>query len=773
MNWNCVLAAAMVVLVASGVADVASAENTPGSRPNVVWIVVDDMSCHFGYQGEGQVTTPHVDRLAREGVVFSRAYATAPVCSTFRSALITGMWQTTIGAHHHRSSRGANKIQLPEEVRTVPELMRAAGYFTTNSDAQGQRPGKEDYNFVYQRQQLYHGTDWTKRKPDQPFFAQYQLRGGKLRNVKAWYEEVTGGLEELAQPEEVILPPYYPNHPVVLEDWAQYLNSVSYTDVEVGRILAQLEKHGALANTIVCFFTDHGISHARGKQFLYEEGIHIPFVVWAPQRWKHVVRNDLVAHIDVSASTLEWAGIAIPDWMQGRPLWGPRAKPRTMVVSARDRCDETVDHIRSVRTKRYKYIRNYLPQRRYLQPSGYKDAKPFMPVLRELYAAGKLNPNQSLVLAESRPAEELYDLWSDPWELHNLAVEPFHHSKLLELRRTLSRWEEETKDLGRQPESPATYDSEMTPYLEKLQRKDREKAAELEQNIRWMKERAEQEKNADARAKESQDGLINDLQTPLMTTESPGPGRRVKQVAPEYKGTNVYHALYLPRDWSPQKKLPVIVEYTGNKWEACNSTGEVKDANLGYGISGGVGFIWVSMPYIKEGRRENTVRWWGDKQATIEYCKKNLPRICEQYSGDPDNVFICGFSRGAIAASYIGLADDEIAKFWKGFFTHDHFDGERRWSYSDSDRASALRRLARLKGRPVLICGTDASRVRDGYLTDHLGLASFTFLDVPTKDIFDIPEGKVIHPHTDLWLHRESPWRQTARRWLLEQVAKE
>lgn len=260
-----------------------------------------------------------------------------------------------------------------------------------------------------------------------------------------------------------------------------------------------------------------------------------------------------------------------------------------------------------------------------------------------------------------------------------------------------------------------------------------------------------------------------DLITPRMTDMAPAAGRRVKQVAPEFVGSEVYHALYLPRDWSMNKKFPVIVEYTGNKWEACNSTGEAKDANLGYGISGGVGFIWVSMPYIDEGRQRNTVRWWGDKAATIEYCKRNVPRICKEFSGDPRNVFICGFSRGAIGASYLGLADDEIAKLWKGFFTHDHFDGERRWPYEDSDRQSALRRLKRLRGRPVLICGTAASKVRDGFLKDHLDLGDFTFLDVPTQEIFQIPEGKVIHPHTDLWMHRESRYRRQARDWISQQ----
>lgn len=252
-----------------------------------------------------------------------------------------------------------------------------------------------------------------------------------------------------------------------------------------------------------------------------------------------------------------------------------------------------------------------------------------------------------------------------------------------------------------------------------------------------------------------------DLDTPEMTEEKPAAGRRVRQIAPEYEGTAVYHALYLPVDWRPGGKYPVIVEYTGNKFPKCGSTGEVKDANLGYGITGGKGFIWVSMPYIEKGGRENAVMWWGDRQATIDYCKMNLPRICAEFGGDPKRVFICGFSRGAIATSYIGLADDEIASFWKGLIAHDHFDGDRNWGYPESDRKAALVRLDRIQGRPVLACGEG-----NDFLREYLDLADFTFLQPPVAQIFKIPEGKVIHPHTDLWMHRESKYREQARRWL-------
>jgi hypothetical protein len=253
------------------------------------------------------------------------------------------------------------------------------------------------------------------------------------------------------------------------------------------------------------------------------------------------------------------------------------------------------------------------------------------------------------------------------------------------------------------------------------------------------------------------------LATPAMSYGDPARGMRVRQVAPEYKGTEVYHTLYLPKDWEAGKKYPVLVEYTGNRFADAGSSGEVKDANFGYGLSGGKDFIWVCMPYIKKGGQKNEVMWWGDRDATIQYCKDNLPRICEEFGGDISNIFICGFSRGAIACSYIGLSDDQIASFWKGMITHDHFDGHKEWGYPQDNRSYALKRIARLKGKPVLVCGNHAE-----YLKNYQSLAHFTFLLVPVREIFQIPEGKVIHPHTDMWAHRQSTARQIARDWLLQ-----
>ncbi|MCK5440550.1 MAG: sulfatase [Maribacter sp.] len=459
-------------------------------KPNIVWIIVEDMSSHFGYQGEVLVKTPNVDRLAKEGVVYRNAYVTAPVCSASRSAMITGMYQTSIGAHHHRSSRGTEKIYLPKDIKTLPELFKEAGYYCANGQEKIGKKGKEDYNFSYDSKRLYNGTDWKGRAAGQPFFAQIQLRGGKLRNVPKWQEEVLAGLdaEQIISPDQVTLPPYYPNNPVFLKDWADYLNNVQYSDQEVGKIMSRLKQDGLLDNTVVFFITDHGISQARGKQFLYDEGSKIPFIVWAPKKLRPEIKDELIIHIDMAATSLDLAGIEIPDYMEARSLLNEKYTPREFIVSARDRCDETVDHMRMLRRGNFKYIKNYLPNRPYLQPCAYKDGKPWMSVLWDLDASGKLNETQKLVTAQTRQADELYDLSVDPFEINNLADDSKYASILKGLREALDQWVFETGDQGQFPEPDEMYDSDMSAYVKAIERKNNEEAEIIKENIALMKE---------------------------------------------------------------------------------------------------------------------------------------------------------------------------------------------------------------------------------------------------------------------------------------------
>ncbi|WP_435005619.1 sulfatase family protein [Tundrisphaera lichenicola] len=453
-------------------------EDKPPVRPNILWIVVDDMSANFSCYGETLIKTPNVDRLSREGTRFTRAFVTAPVCSPCRSAMITGMYQTSIGAHHHRSGRGAEKIRLPEGVEPIPGLMHKAGYFTCIGDglpmsapekprAEG-RLGKTDYNFEWDPK-IYDGADWAGRRPGQPFFMQVQLAGGKLRgdtdaSIARLSERARREFGSSVNPEDVSLPPYYPRDPVLLRDWAAYLDTVRLTDEHVGKVIDRLAKEGVLDDTLVIFMTDHGISHARGKQFLYDEGTHIPFVVRGPGIERGKVRDDLIEHIDMAPISLAVAGIPIPESMQGLDVFARDYARRDAVFAARDRCDETVERLRSVRTDRYLYVRNFYPSRPMLQPNAYKDGKSILKSLRTLHESGKLDAlSEKLLFSPVRSSEELYEWAVDRWQVHNLADDPSYLADLERLRARLDRWMIETDDHG--AESESMYDSDMAVYV--------------------------------------------------------------------------------------------------------------------------------------------------------------------------------------------------------------------------------------------------------------------------------------------------------------------
>lgn len=245
--------------------------------------------------------------------------------------------------------------------------------------------------------------------------------------------------------------------------------------------------------------------------------------------------------------------------------------------------------------------------------------------------------------------------------------------------------------------------------------------------------------------------LPDDLTVPEVTEGTPSPGVRVRQFNKDYVGSKVYHTLYLPTDWKPGRKYPVIVEYAGNKWRT--SLGTVEGSSLGYGITGGKSVIWICMPYVNQQKMRNQETWWGDVGATVRYCKHTVKRICDEYGGDEDNVFIAGFSRGAIACNFIGLHDDEIAALWRGFICHSHYDGVREWNYANSDRVAAAERLKRLRKRPQFISHENSVEATQSYLSEACPTGNFTF--VALKGV----------PHTDTWVLQNRPERTALREW--------
>ena len=448
--------ALLLGLVASTVpAKTVKADKGVAFRPNIVWIMAEDIGCDLASWGTPGVDTPFLDGLADEGLLLERLYCTSPICSPNRSAMMTGMYQTTIGAHHHRSHRG-DGYALPEPVRPLTHLLREAGYFCSVGNGYG---GKTDLNFRakpagHGDAPLFNGKDWSERQPDQPFFAQITLN---VTHRGKWWDKTRTESPDPVSPEEVSLPPYLPDHPEIRKDWALYLDQIEKADRQIGQILKRLEDEGIADRTLVVFIGDNGRCVFRGKGFLYEDGIRVPGIIRWPGRLHPGQRSDeLVSVIDLTAQVLAAAGIAVPPWMQGRAFLEDDIEARAYCFAARDRWDEVYDKSRAVVGPRFKYIRNDMPEvpiftyQRYLE-----NVRPIRPVLWELHQTGKMSPQQAQFMAAHKPREELYDLEADPWEMNNLAVNTEYDGHLRRLRSALNRWEEETGDLGRNAEAPS------------------------------------------------------------------------------------------------------------------------------------------------------------------------------------------------------------------------------------------------------------------------------------------------------------------------------
>jgi N-sulfoglucosamine sulfohydrolase len=421
-------------------------------RPNILWLIAEDFGPHLGCYGTKEVSSPVLDALAAKGMRFTRFYTTAPVCSASRSAFNTGMYQTTIGAHNHRSHRD-DGYTLPSGVRLISERMREAGYYTANvkelpEEAGFKGSGKTDWNFAMPFKP-FDSSKWDDLKSHQPFYAQVNFQETH-RSFHA---------PEHADPAKVEIPPYYPDHEVTRKDWAQYLDAATELDRKIGKVMELLKRDGLLENTVICFFGDNGQAHVRGKQFCYEEGLNVPFVMtWpsgvpAPKGYEAgKVSDQLLMAIDLTATSLDWAGIAKPSGMQGQVFMGAHAEPpREYVFGARDRCDMTVFRFRTVADKRYRYIRNFTPDRPFLQFNAYKEKQyPVWNLIKELAAQDKLTPEQAVLAAPTMPEEELYDLQNDPFEIHNLAKsnKPEDRAARERLSGVLNEWIERTNDQG-------------------------------------------------------------------------------------------------------------------------------------------------------------------------------------------------------------------------------------------------------------------------------------------------------------------------------------
>lgn len=442
------------------------------SKPNILLIMAEDMSARVGYQGDMVANTPNIDQLASQGISYTRTFTTAGVCATSRSALIMGAYQQTIGTHHMRTSFKNYLAVTPPEVKAFPELLRAAGYYVTNNQKTDYQVGTPLTIWDESSREAH----WRNRPEDKPFFHMITFNITHESYIWPADTEATEGMSEDAlnaiknvsernardfakqklstNPSDVVVPPYLPDTQAVREDLARHYNNIEYMDTQVEEILAELEADGLLDSTIVIWTTDHGDGLPRAKRSVYESGLHVPMTIRFPNGYgEGTITDELVSFVDLAPTLLALAGSEPAAHMQGNIFVGEgRDRPRTYIHAAADRHDEVEDRVRSVRDERYKYIRNYVPEQAFYQHMWYRDIQPTMQALWSGFENGTLNDAQSRYFRE-RDAEELYDLRTDPFELHNLAGDPDYADALKNLSTEMDRFQAEFGDMGIIPEN--------------------------------------------------------------------------------------------------------------------------------------------------------------------------------------------------------------------------------------------------------------------------------------------------------------------------------
>ncbi len=423
------------------------------ARPNILWLLLDDVSPHFGCYGHTYAKTPNIDALALRSIRYTRVFAPTGVCATSRSSLITGLFASSLGTQQMRS-----EATLPERIRPFPFYLRNAGYYTANR-------GRTDYNFVVPTgvwDSQGSRAHWRGRRPDQPFFAILNFtttHESRIRGAADVFARLSA--DQRHAPEEAQLPPYLPDTAVVRKDWASYHDLITLFDrFDLTTTLNQLEEDGLSDDTIIFLFADHGVGLPRAKQFIFDSGMQVPLIIHFPPKWRHLapappgtVRDELVSFVDFAGSTLSLAGLPMPPELQGIPFLGPTTTmQRDRIHGIRDRMDERIDMSRTVRDSRWKFHRNYLPHLPHYPWLTYMDLLGTSKDLRRLSTAGKLTGGLRYFMGPRKRLEELYDIAIDPYELENLVDDPRHQEVLSRLREEHFAWVRTTRDTGFIPE---------------------------------------------------------------------------------------------------------------------------------------------------------------------------------------------------------------------------------------------------------------------------------------------------------------------------------
>jgi len=457
------LAGVLIVLIAT---QVNAQVHVP---PNILLLVFEDFGLRVGAYGDAVAVTPNIDRLAKEGVLFRHAFTTAGVCAPSRSSLITGVHQQTLGTMHMRTSSFGNEMEEgfpyeavpPAYAKAFPELLRQAGYYTINDD-------KTDYQFgepftIWDQDAT--GAFLARHEDHRPFFAMvnfFTTHEGYTWSPEDTVEhplaEKTRARNRLfdqtkihkTNPGDVSIPPYYPRTKVVAENIARHYDNIAATDARLGEFLNYLEEYGLLETSILIFTSDHGDGLPRAKRALYDSGLAVPLIIRFPSgKYAGTSRHDLVSFVDLAPTILSFAGVSVPDWMQGRVILGASAQAAPDVVfAASDRNAQSPGRIKAVRSKNFKYIRNYRPEAPRLPDVSYQDVNPIMHLWRKEFRAGRLNSIQAQYFETPSPEEELYLLSEDPHEIDNLAHRDAYQAELQSLRNAMDNWIKKTGDLS-------------------------------------------------------------------------------------------------------------------------------------------------------------------------------------------------------------------------------------------------------------------------------------------------------------------------------------
>lgn len=441
--------ALFITLIAILAATFARAE-----KPNIIWLMAEDMGLDLGCYGMPGVKTPNLNKMAKEGILYKKAYCTNPICSPNRSAMMIGVHQNITNTHNHRSNRD---VPLEAPFKPITSWLREAGYTCLlGHDLVKAKGTKTDCNFKHSPTGPWDGKKnfglFDKRAnftaDDQPFFSQIQL---KVTHRGDWWNDVRKSSKHPVSVDDVVLPPFFSDTPEIRYDWAAYLDTVEYMDNEVGLLMADLKKQGLEKNTVVIFIADNGRCNLRGKGYLQEPGIHVPMIIWAPGIAEPgKVVEELVSTIDISATILKLAGAKHPAYMTARPVLGAeKIEYRDSIRSARDIWDEINECSRSITTAKYKYIKNHMPEVPWATDQAYLEInRPALHVMRRQKKEGTLSVNELIFFADKKPEEELYDLENDPDELNNLADHPDYLEVLREMRMKELQWISKNRDRG-------------------------------------------------------------------------------------------------------------------------------------------------------------------------------------------------------------------------------------------------------------------------------------------------------------------------------------